>query len=336
MPKRTSTTKDIALLQQLYKQKQMRLSPEFQRNSVWPTAAKAYLIDTILSDRPIPLLFFQRDTSPQTGRPVYDVIDGQQRLRAIFEFLENRIRLTESSDPAFRNKRFQDLSPEGQSRVLNYDLIVEEISGYSEPDIQDMFVRMNRYVVRLSPQELRHAQHHGAFKNFAEKMGRKPFWKTQKIFSDLQVRRMRPVEFAAELVILLLSGPQDKKSSVELYYGHFQKAFPAAKMIAARLESYIRWIKQTLPDLSEHRYHRPVDFYSLVGAIDLISEKGRLLSRIRPTTSREQLLRFEKETRQKEPSGLAAEYVVAASRQTDNIGPRIARIEILASLLNRA
>src|SRR5713101_911118 len=168
MPKRSSTTKDIALLQQLHKEGQLKLAPEFQRNSVWPTAAKAYLIDTILSDRPIPMLFFQRTTSPQTGRPVYHVIDGQQRLRAVFEFLENRLRLSQTKDSRIKNDRFKDLPVELQGRILNYDFVIEEISGYSTADIEDMFVRMNRFVVRLSPQELRHAREKGAFKKFVE------------------------------------------------------------------------------------------------------------------------------------------------------------------------
>src|SRR6266508_6541666 len=96
MPKRSPTTKDVALLHQLFKAGQLTLGSEFQRNSVWPTAAKAYLIDTILSDRPIPLLFLQRMTSAQTGLPSYAVIDGQQRLRAIFDFLDDRFRLSQS------------------------------------------------------------------------------------------------------------------------------------------------------------------------------------------------------------------------------------------------
>src|ERR1700693_4284326 len=96
MAKRSPTTKDIALLHQLFKSNQLTLAPEFQRLSVWPRAAKAYLIDTILNDRPMPLFFFQRTMSAQTGRQMFDVIDGQQRLRAIFEFLEDEFGLTES------------------------------------------------------------------------------------------------------------------------------------------------------------------------------------------------------------------------------------------------
>jgi hypothetical protein len=84
MKNRSITTKDVGLLRQLFRESQLRLRPEFQRLSVWPKAAKAYLIDTMLNERPMPLFFMQRTMSAQSGRQLFDVIDGQQRLRAIF------------------------------------------------------------------------------------------------------------------------------------------------------------------------------------------------------------------------------------------------------------
>src|ERR1700735_1624507 len=123
MASRISVTgKDIALLYQLHRENQLVLAPEFQRDNVWPSQAKAYLIDTILTSRPIPPLFFQRTVSAQTGRTVYSVIDGQQRLRAIFEFIENRFRLSESKNKPFYKKKFKDLSGDQQREILNYDL----------------------------------------------------------------------------------------------------------------------------------------------------------------------------------------------------------------------
>jgi hypothetical protein len=333
VPKRSSTTKDVALLQQLFKEGQLRLAPEFQRNSVWPSAAKAYLLDTILADRPIPILFFQRTTSAQTGRPVYDVIDGQQRLRAIFEFLENRFGLTETKDPGARGRKFKDLDPDRKNKILNYDLVIEELSGYSQADIQHMFVRMNRFVVRLSPQELRHAREKGAFKEFVEKISTINFCRNERVFSDLQIRRIRAVEFAAELAILLIEGPQDKKSAIDLYYGRFNNTFPHARKLESKLAGYLRWIKRALPNLSQSRYRKPVDLYCLIGALDWKSDKGAKLGQINAREAGARLADFESKTREREPTGTAARYVVAASRQTDNISPRTARIEILALLL---
>ncbi len=135
MKKRSPTTKAIGLLRQLFVNDQLILAPEFQRNSVWPHAAKAYLIDTILNDRPIPLLFLQRTTSAQKGLPGFAVIDGQQRLRAIFEFIDDRFRLSESNKRSrYSNKRFSELPKNLQDQITNYDLIVEELIPTARTD----------------------------------------------------------------------------------------------------------------------------------------------------------------------------------------------------------
>jgi len=279
------------------------------------------------------MLFFQRSASPQTGRTVYDVIDGQQRLRAIFDFLDNRLRLSETHDGAIKGKRFSEIPAQLRDRILNYDLVIEELSGYYNDDIADMFERMNRYVVRLSPQELRHAKKKGAFKDFVEALGSMTFWKNERVFSDLQLRRMKAVEFSAELVILLIEGPQDKKSSIDLYYGRYERNFPEARKIESRLASYLRWIKRALPDLSDRRYRKPVDLYSLIGAIDLASDQDGGLSRIDPVAAGTKLIEFEEQTKSKQPQGSAAQYLLSASRQTDNVSPRLNRINTLAALL---
>jgi hypothetical protein len=335
MAKRSPTTKDIGLLHQLYKGNQLTLAPEFQRNAIWPRAAKAYLIDTILNDRPIPLLFFQRAASAQSGLPGYAVIDGQQRLRAIFEFLDDRFPLAPGSNKAISKKRFSELSPNLQTRIANYDLVIEELSGYSEGDIRDMFVRINRYVVALSPQELRHAKGEGKFHDFVEELGLLPFWKNHKVFSAKMVQRMKAVEFAAELTILLIEGPQDKKSSIDLYYESYKRRFPDAGRIRSRLLEYSNWIIKALPDLSRTRFRKPVDFYSLVGALDRVSNDGKRLARLDPKAVGGRLRDLEDRIRKKFPTGSAARYLAAASRQTDNLIPRNTRIEVLESLLRQ-
>ena len=269
----------------------------------------------------------------QTGRTIYEVIDGQQRLRAVFDYIEDRFHLSKTKKQAFPGNKYSDLDPDQQKQILNYDLLVEELSGYSDKDIRDMFIRMNRYVVKLSPQEMRHAREKGAFKDFVDKLGKMDFWKKENVFSALQIKRMRAIEFAAELTILLVEGPQDKKSAIDLYYGLYKGKFPAAKLVETRLRSYLNWIKDALPNLRKQRYRKPVDLYALVSALDQESLHGKKLSKINRKLAGQKLNKFETRTKMKEPTSDAARYLLAASRQTDNIGPRNTRIEILVNLI---
>jgi hypothetical protein len=58
-------------------------NPDFQRPPVWSRSQKQLLIDTILRGYDVPKLYWRKTGS---GPDRYDVVDGQQRLRAIFEF----------------------------------------------------------------------------------------------------------------------------------------------------------------------------------------------------------------------------------------------------------
>lgn len=147
---------------------------------------------------------------------------------------------------------------------------------------------------------------------------------------------MRATEFAAELVILLIEGPQDKKASVDLYYGEYRDGFPGGTAIAARLRAYLDWIERGTANLAATRYRRPVDFYGLIGALDNISGEGKRLRRLNATAAFARLGEFERRTRANNPTGDTARYLVAASRQTDNITPRTTRIQILERLIRHA
>jgi uncharacterized protein with ParB-like and HNH nuclease domain len=64
------------------------LSPSFQRRSVWPKAAKSFLIDTVVRGLPIPIIFLREQTDLNTLEPIREVVDGQQRLRTLISFIE--------------------------------------------------------------------------------------------------------------------------------------------------------------------------------------------------------------------------------------------------------
>jgi uncharacterized protein DUF262 len=310
-PKVSLTTRDVATILQLEKSGQLKLQPEFQREGVWPRSAKSYFIDSILNSRPIPPIYMQRTTSVQTGRTEFAVIDGQQRIRAIKEFIEDDFALGEIGEHSLatghKGKKFSALPSDVQQRLWNFDFVVQELSGYSEGAIRDIFVRFNKYVVRLSKQELRHSQEKGKFKEFVERISKWPFWHLKRVFTAAQLARMRSAEFSAELAILLIeSGPQNGKNAIDLYYHQLSEKFPESVAIEAKLRQYLHWIESAIPDLDKHRFRRSNELYALVGALDAASKGGVGLSKIDPDAAGKKLLRFERETQSKTLKGAAA------------------------------
>lgn len=62
---------------------ELNINPKYQRNPVWDNTAKSFLIDTILRDYPMPPLFYRQIFYLQERKTKREVIDGQQRTRAI-------------------------------------------------------------------------------------------------------------------------------------------------------------------------------------------------------------------------------------------------------------
>ena len=79
---------------------QIQVDPDYQRmGGVWNLDKRQLLMDTILNELDMPKLYFHEFDSPKTlddGRIAkYAVIDGRQRLEAIYGFIEGKFGLAE-------------------------------------------------------------------------------------------------------------------------------------------------------------------------------------------------------------------------------------------------
>lgn len=137
----------------------------YQRRSVWSEKDKVRLIETILLQLVIPELFFWKaDTDPETGISTTHIVDGQQRIKAIYSFINNEFKLKpqylldESSKEKYANKYFKDLCTETRKTFWNYQLMIIEIdSTATRDDIITMFNRLNLTDYNLNDQEKRNS-----------------------------------------------------------------------------------------------------------------------------------------------------------------------------------
>lgn len=153
--------------------KALIVNPEFQRLSVWDRGRKSRLIESLLLNVPVPPLFFAEE---KDGSRV--VVDGQQRLRAIEEFVKGQFRLsTLQVLSSLNGKRWVDLTPR-QSRIIgNRTLRCIVISANSDPDIRfEVFERLNTGGVGLNDQELRNSLYRGPFNRLLNELATSDQW----------------------------------------------------------------------------------------------------------------------------------------------------------------
>ncbi|HIK12564.1 MAG TPA: DUF262 domain-containing protein [Oscillatoriaceae cyanobacterium M33_DOE_052] len=166
------------------------LADKFQRRHVWDYAKSSRLIESILLNVPIPVCYFA-----ELPDGSYSVIDGQQRLTAIYRFLSNEYPLRRLKIlPELNRKKFDDLDPVYQrllnSRAIRCIIILKE----SHPDIKfDVFERLNTGFVPLNAQELRNCVYRGKLNDLIHELSDDKVFQTARDVTDID-KRMQDCE----------------------------------------------------------------------------------------------------------------------------------------------
>lgn len=210
----------------------------YQRRSVWSEKDKVRLIETILLQLVIPELFFWKaDTDPETGISTTHIVDGQQRIKAIYSFINNEFKLKlqylldEGSKEKYANKYFKDLDTETRKTFWNYQLMIIEIdSAATRDDIITMFNRLNLTDYNLNDQEKRNSVS-GEFAALAREISDNPLWDEKRLFTGPDVKRMKDVEFCASIILLHRKGiiDQTDQSALNQAYEELQVGYKDAE-----------------------------------------------------------------------------------------------------------
>jgi rubredoxin len=166
------TNKAELSVYELHRQKQLgelKLQPEFQRYYVWSAKQESRLIESIFLNVPIPLVYIAEEPSG-----TYAVIDGQQRLTALFRFMDGEYAISSLEHRTDLNgKRFADLGRELQRQFENCTLSVVQIRKESDPDVRfEVFERLNTGATKLNDQEIRNCVYRGPFNDFLRRQAK--------------------------------------------------------------------------------------------------------------------------------------------------------------------
>ena len=324
----------------------LEIAPKFQRRSVWKQPQRSFLIDTILRQMPVTPLYLRNIYDTSRKKVVREVVDGQQRLRAVLDFIDEKYTLSRTLDAPYGGKKFSALTEDQKTSIMSYRFICESFDGISDREVLEVFQRLNTHSVPLSKQELRNGRFFGRFKQacYRTAYDHLEFWRRYRIFTEDKIARMLEVQLTSELLIAQLDGMQDKRSSIDEFYANYDQSFPEGEKHESRFEIIIDQITDALEGaLGEGEFRRPPFFYTLYCAV--YHRVFGLPNETELGTPRKKLSQEERDNLSEAVVSLS--IVISAARekqsypkkyrnfinaclsQTDNIQPRRARLAAL-------
>lgn len=174
----------IEHLFKLYKEDPTKImfNTEYQRSYIWKTPKKQLLIDSIMREYDINKIFLR-----QLKDGAYECLDGQQRLRSIFDFMDmdgaNCFPLGErSKDLGLEGKTIEDLKnsyPQFYYKLLYYKIDAVVVYQAEEETTSDIFLRLQEGIPLNSAEKLNAMR--GILRNRVVGISQHPFWKSLRI-----------------------------------------------------------------------------------------------------------------------------------------------------------
>jgi len=343
---RTSNNINIATFWENYNLKKYNFSPEYQRKGdVWSESDKSYLIDTILKNFPMPPIFLHQHIDNDTGKTIYDVIDGKQRLSAIIDFLENKTPVPEDfSDDGFGDSKlegmyFEDFNSdefiEWKKNLWKYEITIEYVATDNKNIVNHIFDRLNRNGEPLTNQELRKAQfgntkfysiisdasEHGAFEN---------------ITSKLKSNRLENHEFISELLFLVAEDrviAGDKPSEIdELYKDYSNKEDQELDAIEKNFLDVEKLFSTFELNFNEKRFYGVSHIYGLWGLAWKLHKENKAIDNLSDSLNSFYEVYKLKNGENKN----VEEYRISMSAGTKGASRRLRRIEALYKYVTNA
>ena len=182
------------------RRRNINTNPDYQRPAVWTRAQKQLLIDSMLREYDIPKMYMHK-----TGKDTFDVIDGQQRLRTIWEFFSGGFALAKDADPVdgidIAGKKYDNLALDLLDKLNSYNLDFVILDDVTDDEISEMFLRLQNGTT-LKAQEKRNA-YPGNMRNYIKQLAMHPFFVNVVNFQN---SRFSHEHVAAQLTLLTING----------------------------------------------------------------------------------------------------------------------------------
>lgn len=219
------------------KKEELQTRPFYQRRLVWTLKDKEFFIDTILRGYPFPEVYFcqgELDTESLLSKEY--VVDGQQRLTTIVDYIEGKLKLKTT-------KIYEALSKDEKQDFLNYKIVIRNLGSISESEIKEIFNRLNKTDYSLNSTELLYAQYQGEYITTAKDLAVNHSDFFEKIFGEKSISRMTDLNFILQIMTTLehgiyFSGDKEIEYYVDLYNDIYENSSDMTHSISVAFDIF--------------------------------------------------------------------------------------------------
>ena len=342
-------TAPVSDLYNQMKSGELTVNRTYQRSQgLWPANARSYFIDSILNEFPFPKVVIRQTVDLVTRKSKREIVDGQQRLTAIRDFIEDKFKLTRVSS-GYSSDTFGRLEESVQARFLAYEVSMDVIVSATNDEVLEIFRRINSYQLPLNDAEKRHATYQGEFKWFIKEMMDlySPMLESYGILTLKQVSRMEDAVLLTELAQVAIEGvkKRDNRLLKRLYESN-DEAFPNADEVRSRITETLDFLKIDFNEVLASNAIKPYMLYSLFSAlvynkygifgINAESIGGLVPSQSfcdNPQLASQRVLELVGSIDSSHPAGTELANFRSASTSTTNVKSRLTRLRVLVKTL---
>jgi hypothetical protein len=327
---------------------ELTINRSYQRSQgLWPNNSRSYFIDTVLNEFPFPKVVLRQTVDLKTKKSKREIIDGQQRLTTIRDFINNKFKLT-SVSKKYSGKYFEDLEDDVQATLLGYEVSIDNIITATNEEILEVFRRINSYTLPLNTSEKRHATFQGEFKWFISDLSEiiTPFLETFEVLSLRDIARMMDADLITECCQIRIDGVQNRSApKLEAIYRDNDEVFPREAELQDIILSTFNFVKDNYTQVFEECNIQSYLFYSLMGALiynkySFPTQDDQLVG-LQPIDkfcndvnyTRDELIRLFTEANEKDENGNYPDFVKASIATTHSQKNRLTRIDQIIRIL---
>ena len=292
------TEKTVGDLIDLKHQQFLRINPEYQRGLSWTETQKKMFLDSIFRNYSISAFYLHKKevVAAQHKNLYFDIVDGQQRINAIYSFSEGAYSLLNpSEDSGFKfpnfvkdepcpwgGMRFNELPKELQDQLRKQHVVIYEITTDNENSIRDLFIRLQGGTP-LTPQDKRDSWP-GNFTEFVLRVGGKSRvnkWHGLPLFNEIVKtnNESRRRQLVAQIFMLFWTVRKEKKfcdiksvSIDDFYHAHID--FDDKSTETRRFEKICRILYEQLRTGPKKVGHSLIHMFLLVDSMLDSYERG--------------------------------------------------------------